>query len=125
MVSLSPAPQGFHRRCSGILLIGRVRKRTKTGPALCCLIQTGPLPAFELARSGRYLRLEEILRRLNFEGYRGEQVMGPAIRRQLRRAIKESRPSVLAALPISNEDSNASDDERPSRQDKSESPKLR
>jgi hypothetical protein len=66
--------------------------------------------AFELAHSGRYLRLDQLLRRLNKEGYPGEQVTGPVVRRQLSRAIKESRPSRLATLPISN-DSNASDDE--------------
>jgi hypothetical protein len=47
--------------------------------------------AFELARSGRYLRLDQLLRRLNKEGYLGEQVTGPAIRKQLNQAIKESR----------------------------------
>ena len=47
--------------------------------------------AFELARSGRYLRLEQLLRHLNKEGYLGEQVAGPAIRKQLNQAIKESR----------------------------------
>jgi hypothetical protein len=47
--------------------------------------------AFELARSGRYLRLDQLLRRLNNEGYPGEQVTGPAVRRQLNRAIKESK----------------------------------
>jgi hypothetical protein len=47
--------------------------------------------AFELARSGRYLRLDQLLRRLNSEGYLGEQVTGPAVRKQLSQAIKESR----------------------------------
>jgi hypothetical protein len=47
--------------------------------------------AFELARSGRYLRLDQLLRRLNKEGYLGEQVTGPAIKKQLNQAIKESR----------------------------------
>jgi hypothetical protein len=47
--------------------------------------------AFELARSGRYLRLEQLLRRLNNEGYLGEQVTGPVVRKQLNQAIKESR----------------------------------
>jgi hypothetical protein len=63
-----------------------------------------------LARSGSYLRLDHLLRRLNKEGYLGEQVTGPVVRRQLSRAIKESRHPGLAALPT-NEDSNASDDE--------------
>ena len=47
--------------------------------------------AFELARSGRYLRLDQLLRRLNSEGYLGEQVTGPAVRKQLSQAIKESK----------------------------------
>jgi len=47
--------------------------------------------ALELARSGRYLRLDHLLRRLDKEGYPGEQVTGPAIRKQLNQAIRESR----------------------------------
>ena len=47
--------------------------------------------AFELARSGRYLRLGHLLQRLNDEGYSDQQVTGPAIRKQLNQAIKESR----------------------------------
>ena len=54
---------------------------------------------FELARSGRYLRLGHILQRLNDEDYSDQQVVGPVVRRQLNQAIKESRsrPSLQSA----------------------------
>ena len=43
-LSVAGTSRFFIGDVSTILLIGSVRKRTKTEPALCCLIQTGPLP---------------------------------------------------------------------------------
>ena len=47
--------------------------------------------AFELARSGKYLTVDEIIYRLKFEGYGAQQIEGKALKKQLLQLIKESR----------------------------------
>jgi hypothetical protein len=44
--------------------------------------------AFELARSGRLRRTEDIIASLKREGYSTEQLQGPSLRRQLSDLIK-------------------------------------
>lgn len=46
--------------------------------------QTALERAFELARSGECHGTDEIRKRLNAEGYSGQQVTGPTLLRQLR-----------------------------------------
>ena len=52
--------------------------------------QTALERAFELARTGHFTRVEEIIRRLRQEGDRSDQVMGPVLRRQLRDLIADA-----------------------------------
>ena len=54
--------------------------------------QTALERAFELARTGRFTNVEEIIRRLRQEGHRSDQVMGPVLRRQLRDLIADAVP---------------------------------
>ena len=54
--------------------------------------QTALERAFELARSGRFTRVEEIITQLRQERHRSDQVIGPVLRRQLRDLIAEAVP---------------------------------
>lgn len=47
--------------------------------------------AFQLARSGEVSGLTEIRRALDREGYSGDQIEGPALKRQLAGLIKTAR----------------------------------
>jgi hypothetical protein len=47
--------------------------------------------AFQLARSGRVAKLEEIVRSLNREGYAANQIEGPLLKRKLGDLIKAAR----------------------------------
>jgi hypothetical protein len=47
--------------------------------------------AFQLARSGRVSGLSEIVKALGCEGYSGNQIAGPILRRQLVDLIKAAR----------------------------------
>lgn len=47
--------------------------------------------AFELARSGECHGTDEIRKRLNAEGYSGQQVTGPTLLRQLRELCAQAR----------------------------------
>jgi LmbE family N-acetylglucosaminyl deacetylase len=47
--------------------------------------------AFELARSGECHGTDEIRKRLNSEGYSGQQVTGPTLLRQLRELCARAR----------------------------------
>ncbi|WP_018405938.1 hypothetical protein [Methylocystis rosea] len=46
--------------------------------------------AFVLARSGNCGSIDNLIRRLDREGYNGRQVLGPVLRKQLRDLIKEA-----------------------------------
>lgn len=53
---------------------------------------TQPLErAFQLASSGHFLTLEELLKAMRSEGYAVDQINGPSIRKQLRKLIQDSR----------------------------------
>jgi hypothetical protein len=52
--------------------------------------------AFQLARSGHCISVEEINKRLSSEGYFTEQIDGKALRNQLRALILEA-PALCAA----------------------------
>jgi hypothetical protein len=54
--------------------------------------QTALERAFELARTGRFTRVEEIIKQLRQERHRSDQVTGPVLRRQLRDLIADSVP---------------------------------
>ena len=47
--------------------------------------------AFQLARSGDYVSVEDIKKRLNTEGYSASQVSGPTLTKQLLALIREAR----------------------------------
>jgi hypothetical protein len=47
--------------------------------------------AFQLARSGQVSGLSEIVKALSREGYSGNHIEGPALRRQLAGLIKTAR----------------------------------
>ncbi len=47
--------------------------------------------AFELARSGEYLDVGHLKRRLTKEGYVGDQLSGPTLLAQIRALIRASR----------------------------------
>ena len=51
--------------------------------------------AFQLARSGEVSALSEIRRTLHREGYSGNQIEGPTLKRQLTGLIKAARPGGL------------------------------
>ncbi|MEW5683536.1 MAG: hypothetical protein AB1942_01315 [Pseudomonadota bacterium] len=53
--------------------------------------------AFELARSGDCRSTDEIRKRLNSEGYSGQQVTGPTLLRQLRELCAAARPDEAPA----------------------------
>ena len=53
--------------------------------------------AFELARSGDCRSTDDIRKRLNAEGYSGQQVTGPTLLRQLREICAASRPEPTEA----------------------------
>lgn len=47
--------------------------------------------AFQLARSGKYVSVEDLKKKLRAEGYRVETITGPTLLRQLRELIKAAR----------------------------------
>ena len=47
--------------------------------------------AFDLARSGRFTSLNEVMTSLNREGYSADQIQGPFQKRQLTDLIKTAR----------------------------------
>jgi hypothetical protein len=47
--------------------------------------------AFQMARSGRFSKVADLIRSLEREGYSGSQVVGPVLRRQLFNLIKAAR----------------------------------
>jgi hypothetical protein len=47
--------------------------------------------AFDLARSGRFISLSEVMTSLNREGYSASQIEGPLLKRQLADLIKAAR----------------------------------
>lgn len=47
--------------------------------------------AFELAKSGRFASMSELRAAIKAEGYTAAQIEGPALGRQLRRLMDESR----------------------------------
>ena len=47
--------------------------------------------AFDLARSGAYSRVGDIVSRLEREGYDRRQIHGPVLKKQLARQIEEAR----------------------------------
>lgn len=49
--------------------------------------------AFQLAKSGNCATIEDIRRALRSEGYGTEQIVGPALLRQLRSIVATSRPA--------------------------------
>lgn len=53
---------------------------------------TNPIEqAFELARSGKYVDVSEIIGRMRFEGYATETITGPLLFRQLTDRINKAR----------------------------------
>jgi hypothetical protein len=54
--------------------------------------------AFQLARSGEVSGLSEIVKALKGEGYSGNQIEGPALKRQLASLIKAARERDMNAL---------------------------
>jgi hypothetical protein len=48
--------------------------------------------AFQLAKSGTYATVVDIRKRLQSEGYSGEQMTGALLSKQLRAIMKECRP---------------------------------
>jgi hypothetical protein len=48
--------------------------------------------AFDLARSGRFTTLDEIVTTLDREGYYTSQIQGPLLKRQLKDLLKAARP---------------------------------
>ena len=48
--------------------------------------------AFDLARSGKFTTLTEIITTLDREGYSASQIQGPLLKRQLTDLIKAARP---------------------------------
>jgi hypothetical protein len=51
--------------------------------------------AFELARSGSYLTVHEIIMRLKMERYDDTQVEGPALKKQLLEIIESSKRAAV------------------------------
>jgi hypothetical protein len=51
--------------------------------------------AFQLAKSGNCATIEDIRRALRSEGYGTEQIVGPALLRQLRAILATSRPATM------------------------------
>jgi hypothetical protein len=49
---------------------------------------TGLERAFDLARSGRFTTLDEVVKLLRKEGYSVDQIEGPLLRRQLTQLIR-------------------------------------
>lgn len=49
--------------------------------------------AFELAGSGECRSTDEIRKRLNAEGYSGQQITGPTLLRQLRELCAAAKPA--------------------------------
>jgi hypothetical protein len=59
--------------------------------------------AFQLAGSGRFSQVEDIIEALSGEGYSVSQIYGPVLKRQLRGLIAAARqqpPTEPAAAPI-------------------------
>lgn len=48
--------------------------------------------AFQLARSGQYSGITEILKSLKREGYATDQIQGQVLKRQLTKLIRAARP---------------------------------
>jgi hypothetical protein len=57
-------------------------------------MQTTLERAFDLARSGRFATLNEIMKLLNQEGYAASQIQGPLLKRQLTGLIKAASGAV-------------------------------
>ena len=57
--------------------------------------------AFELARSGKPRRTQDVIAALKREGYTTEQIQGPALMRQLVTLIKAARSDSPSAKPMS------------------------
>jgi hypothetical protein len=55
--------------------------------------------AFQLARSGSVAGVAEIATSLNREGYHGNQIEGPVLKRQLADLIKAARKTSDASAP--------------------------
>jgi phosphohistidine phosphatase SixA len=49
--------------------------------------------AFELARSGKCLTIEDVVRRLNADGYNADQIQGRVLRKQLWQLIRAAKSS--------------------------------
>jgi hypothetical protein len=47
--------------------------------------------AFDIARSGRCMGVDDLIRRLKHEGYESRQIEGPHLRKQLVRLIEEAK----------------------------------
>jgi hypothetical protein len=47
--------------------------------------------AFDLARSGKFQKVSSLVQRLNAEGYAGQQVEGPRLRKQLMGLIRQAQ----------------------------------
>lgn len=52
--------------------------------------------AFELAKSGQWATLEELVRQLQKEGYNGHQIEGDTLRKQLRALIRTHNKDAAA-----------------------------
>ena len=50
--------------------------------------------AFELAKSGRFTRIDDLIVRLRAEGYSTVSVVGPMLLRQLRALIRDDKRSI-------------------------------
>jgi hypothetical protein len=55
--------------------------------------------AFQLARSGKVSGLSGIVKALRREGYSGDQIEGPALKRQLTGLMKTARPGRPTSSP--------------------------
>jgi hypothetical protein len=82
----------------GKRVIARVeRPRSRAGlflmPTLASMLQrmTAMERAFDLARSGRFATLAEIMKSLSHEGYSADQIEGPLLKRQLTDLIRAAR----------------------------------
>jgi hypothetical protein len=47
--------------------------------------------AFDLARSGTYLKIHDIIRKLKHEGYVNDQILGPTLKKQLLALIEHAK----------------------------------
>ena len=59
--------------------------------------------AFELAKSGQFVNLSALIQKLNSEGYSGNQIEGPVLRKQITRIIQDAakaRGETLSAKAV-------------------------